>query len=660
MLALLAVLAVQGPTLEAARAESLLAAGALREARALTERLVARSPRDPQLHLLLGRIWLAWPVIGRYQALTEFRTAARLAPLDPEPLYGQVQVGFYLGSDEGEIMAREALLAILAIDPDYRDSWTRFQQLFRNDRIVRRADRALARHPRHHLALERRAELAIALRESARAESLAALLLARGGARASAFLLRAEAAFLQGHDDVGQMWHDSAVANAARDSSEALWDRAWTIASPEEAARYAAADLPERRGFFQQFWAVRDPNLLTPVNERLGEHVRRIAEARHLYRLLHPLRMVYRSRTARALAWFEQRRWLGELAAAAPPVVTGGSSDSTAALGRAARLDFQSMQDLAHTRAVRAGLDARGLTYLRYGPPDLRVPCAIDPRVPLDVPGCTSGLDVEGWLYRTPDGVLSLGFVRAEFFQPASAEQLAHTEYALRSDASSVPAPAGVRAWTAFFRSAELDATDTYLRAEGDSAAFVLWSPDGEERGRVRGSGLLGLAVPPGPYRFGLDVDSAGVLGRLRAGLTIPGFAPDELQLSSLVLAVDSTPASRLETLRGMPPNLTYTAGAPLAAYAEVYGLGVVDGVVRYRARYSFAPERSFVGRLLRGTEPVSFEFERRAQADGAVVDRVVIEPGLVPPGRYRVTLAVTDLVTNVKSETVALVVTLR
>jgi hypothetical protein len=650
VLALLAVLAVQGPTPEAARAESLLAAGALREARALTERLVARSPRDPKVHLLLGRIWLAWPVIGRYQALAEFRTAARLAPHDPEPLYGQVQVGFHLGSDEGEIMAREALLAIFALDPDYRDSWTRFQQLFRNDQIVRRADRALARHPRHLLALERRAELAIALRESARADSLAALLLARGGARASAFLLRAEAAFLDGRDDAGQAWHDSAVANAVRDSSESLWERAWTIASPEEAARYAAAGLPERRGFFQQFWAVRDPNLLTPVNERLGEHVRRMAEARHRYRLLHPFRMVYRSRTARALAWFEQRRRLGELAATAPQVVTGG----------AARLDFQSMQDLAHTRAVRAGLDARGLTYVRYGPPDLRVPCAIDPRFPLDVPGCTSGLDVEGWLYRTPAGVLSLGFVRAEFYQPASAEQLAHTEYALRSDASSVPAPAGVRAWTAFFRSTEPDATDTYLRAEGDSAAFALWSPDGEERGRVRGSGVLGMAVPPGPYRFGLDVDSAGVPGRLRDQLSIPGFAPGELLLSSLVLAVDSTPGSRLETLRGMPPDLAYTAGAPLAAYVEVYGLGAIDGQVRYRARYSFAPERSFVGRLLRGTEPVSFEFERRAPADGTVVDRVVIEPGLVPPGRYRVTLAVTDLATNVKSETVALVVTLR
>src|SRR3972149_1026119 len=122
--ALLAVLAAQAP--ETARAESLLAAGALPAARAIAERLVQGEPLEPRFHLLVGRIWYAWPVIGRYQALAAFRTAARLAPDDPDPLYRQVEVGFYLGSDEGEVVAREALIGILALDPDYRDSWGRF------------------------------------------------------------------------------------------------------------------------------------------------------------------------------------------------------------------------------------------------------------------------------------------------------------------------------------------------------------------------------------------------------------------------------------------------------------------------------------------------------------------------------------------------------
>ena len=655
MLALLAVLMAQAP--EAARAESLLAAGALPQARALAERLVARSPLDPSHHQLLGRIWLAWPVVGRYQALQSFRTAARLAPHDPAPLYGQVEVGFYLGSDEGEVMAREALLRIFALDPDYRDSWARFRQLFRNERIMRRADAALALHPDHPKALQQRAELAIELGDVALADSLAQRLtnpIMRN-------VLRADAAFLSGRDSAGQMWHDSAVALAAYDSTEVLWERAWTVASPAEAADYAAAGAAERPRFFERFWAVRDPVLLTAVNERLGEHTRRLAEARDQFRLLHPMRMVYRSAEARSLEWFDQRRWLGALAASAPEVVNGGSRDSVAAIARVGAMDVLALQNLAHTRAARAGLDARGLVYMRYGRPDLRVPCDLDPRLPVGLgQACTSFLDFEGWLYRTPAGDLSLGFRGAEYFFPASSEQLHHTEAVLRTDATTVRAPATVRGWTAFFLSADGVRTDTYVAADADAAAVALWSADGGEHGRVRGTGLLAITAAPGTYRLGLDIDSAGVWGRLRDLLAVPDFATGALELSSLVLARDSAQAGRDASLAAMPADLAFARGGALGAYAEIYGLSVVDDVARYRARYTFAPVRSLLGRLVLGRDPVSFEFERLALAGATVVERLQLEPGRVPPGRYRVTLEVTDVATNVKSETVALVVTLR
>jgi hypothetical protein len=599
MFALLAVLVVQGP--EAARYDSLLAA---------------------------GRTWLAHPVIGRYQALEAFRAAARLAPDDPAPLYGQVEVGFSLGSDEGEGIARQALLRIFAIDPDYRDSWTRFRQLFLSDRIARRADAALARHQAHAKALERRAELAIELREPARADSLAQRL----QAPVMRFVLRADAAFLERRDSAGQAWHDSAVAYAALDSSGALWDRAWTIANAAETERYAGIRSGERPEFFRRFWSQRDPDLITSLNERLGEHTRRLAEARHQFRLLHPFRMQYRSQAARDLAWFDQRRWL----------------------------DVQPLQDTAHLRAYRAGLDARGLTYVRHGPPDLRVPCAIDARYGRDLPGCTGILDAEGWLYRTPGGVLSVGFVSAEYFSPVSEDQLQHTEILLQTDATALPAPVVVRGWTAFFKGPGYFATDAYARAVGDTVALALWFADGELHGRVAGAGLLALTVRPGSYMAGLDVDSAGIRGRWRGELAVPLLEPDALRLSSLIVTPDSNSADRVSLLEAMPPDLAFASGAPLGAYTEIYGLSVVDGVARYRARYTFEPERSFFGRLVRGRSPVSFEFERRAEGSETVVERLVLEPGRVPPGRYRVTLAVTDELTNVKSETVTLVVTLR
>src|SRR4051812_4558500 len=109
------------------RAESSLAAGDVRQALKLATQIVQQQPRDPAAHMLLGRVHYARPVVGRFPALEEFRTAARLAPNDPEPLYWQMKVGFYLRGDDGEIVAREALLALFAVTPNYLDTWERFR-----------------------------------------------------------------------------------------------------------------------------------------------------------------------------------------------------------------------------------------------------------------------------------------------------------------------------------------------------------------------------------------------------------------------------------------------------------------------------------------------------------------------------------------------------
>lgn len=155
-----------------ARAESLLAAHDLPRARKAAERLVDRYPQDAYAHLLLGRVWLAWPVLGRYTAYTEFRRAAGLAPKDPEPLYSQIEVGKYLGSDEGEGMIRGALFRLFALVPDSEDCWTLFEQLHHNEHVWRQADAALASHPDNPIALQHRAEIALALEHPAQADSL--------------------------------------------------------------------------------------------------------------------------------------------------------------------------------------------------------------------------------------------------------------------------------------------------------------------------------------------------------------------------------------------------------------------------------------------------------------------------------------------------------
>ena len=69
-------------------------------------------------------------------------------------------------------------------------------------------------------------------------------------------------------------------------------------------------------------------------------------------------------------------------------------------------------------------------------------------------------LDVEGWVYRTPHGMLSIGFRRASgstdpamaggdfIFVPTNRRQASSTATLLRTDRTTVPAPREVRAWT--------------------------------------------------------------------------------------------------------------------------------------------------------------------------------------------------------------------
>jgi len=655
-----------------ARVESLLAVGDTRQALKLATKIVERRPKDAAAHLLLGRVNYARPIIGRFPALEEFRTAARLAPADPEPWYWQMKVGFYLRSDDGDWIAREALLGLFAVTPNYKDTWERFRDVYRSPDIWRRAERALAGHANQPIALEHRAELLIALGEAARADSLLAVETSIVPSTVTTCLLRAEANMLAGHRDAGFAWHDSAVARADEDAADALWDEAWLIASPDEVARHAAMQAGERRAFFERFWGQRDPDLLTPQNERLEEHYARRAEVRRTYRLLHPQRLTYHSTFARALQAFDDRRQEGDFSTNVPTaspdrMIPGPSWELRMLDQQVAAMSSQALQDTAMPLAFRAGLTAQGLVFLRHGKPDAQAGCISDLlrgiTLGSDLVGCYSHLDTESWLYWTPQGPMSIRFEGGERFAPSSREQLRNSFVSLRTDRSTLPAPLVARAWTATFMSSELGLTDVYYKAGGDSAAVVLWNMSGAPL-RAAGHALLQMTVPPGPYDLGLDIDSAGVLGRIRRALTVPMFSLVDLDLSSLVLAPIEHNAAlpdRDAALRGMPADLSFRAGTPLAAYVEVYGLGLdPSNRSRYQVRYSFAPLRSTFARLFGGSaRPVVFEFERGAQFSTAQ-ERLVIEPDKLPPGRYRVTVAVTDLTRNVKSESVALDITIR
>lgn len=671
MIALALLLATQQPDLS--RAESLLAAGKAFDAAQVAARVVARRPHDAAARLLLGRAHLARPVVGRYAALAAFRAAARLAPEDPAPLYWQSEVGLLLGSDEGEGIAREALIRLFALAPDYRDSWSRFSRLFGNAAVWRRADGAFARHPDDPLALTRRGHLAILLEDPARAEAVLARARARGADGVETALLRAEAAYLGGDPPTGDAWIDTAVAHAAEDSAGALWTRFWPIASPAERAAFGATPPAERSGFFRRFLGRRDPNLLTPENERLREHFARVAHARRHFRLLHPLNQYHRSALVRGIAAGNSRVLLQDLTVAAPALfVAAPTARARAAAGLGGDgADLAPTDSNAITAFFLAGLDARGLLWLRHGRPAQRIMGAFDALRPA-VDG-DQALDVESWVYPSPDGPISVGFRRGTggvfgfgapagdfVFEPVSDRQVRATRALLRSDATAFPAPLAAPAWVAFFPDSGGDRTAVYVRTRAGRAAAALWGPSGQVAGAA-GDGVLRLSVVPGAYDIGVDVDSAGRLGRVRGAVDVPGSARAGLGLSSLVLGAGDSADAREAILARMPPDLAVPAGAPLTTYAEIHGLHVDSlGLVRYRVRYSFTPRRGALARLFTGGAPVVLEFEREARGTAIVAERIVIGPSRLARGRYRVTLAVTDLAADVKTESAAIDIIVR
>jgi len=312
------------------------------------------------------------------------------------------------------------------------------------------------------------------------------------------------------------------------------------------------------------------------------------------------------------------------------------------------------------TLYLKARLDARGILWIRHGRPDVWLGGILDPMHPIPV---ASPLDAASWEYDTPDGILSIGLKYVPgggvVLYPVTQRQFESARTLLRTDNTSVPAPLAARGWTAFFKAPDPGLTDVYFRARPETAAVALWSGDGEVVVRARGPGLMRLTVPPGRYERGFDVDSAGVLGRDRADVRVPAYSAVQLGLSSLLLTPEDSVTDRETMLSGMPAELRYSGVHALAAYTEVYGLAPDrSGTTEYTARYTFSPERGLAARLLGRDQSVVFEFNRTVKAALVTPERLVIEPGRLPPGRYRVTLVVTDLQRNVKSETVALVVT--
>jgi hypothetical protein len=124
--------------------------------------------------------------------------------------------------------------------------------------------------------------------------------------------------------------------------------------------------------------------------------------------------------------------------------------------------------------------------------------------------------------------------------------------------------------------------------------------------------------------------------------------------VSSLLAGITTDSAPDRRTMAALMPadRVIVRAGRPLTLYAEVYDLPEERGITRYDVTYVFEPRR--------GGDRVSFTFPRTRPAETTLIERLVVQPGLVPAGDYRLTLSIRDRLLGITSRGVALDLTLR
>jgi tetratricopeptide (TPR) repeat protein len=524
---------------------------------------------------LLGRIWLAWPVFGRFKAESLFTRAGDLDPDDPEPFYYLGLTGIALRGDDGEWVARRGLTRALAIDPQYRDAWARWLALYRGPTERREAVVALARHAGVPAPDLWRSQLLVELGEHAEAESLLLGLAARAPDDPAPRALLAQSLYETGRDAAAAPVYTAALSRAEADTGGVLWHQLRSAASPGERTTYGRTPPEGRTAFFHVFWAHRRPDLRAPLNGRIGEHFRRLRDARRLYALQHPNSTYFHSAASRAFPRFGSGVSLCLRGAVGfgPRVAIPPTAAATPA-------------NPQETMNLEDGLDDRGRIFVRYGAPDEQIACSVGS---------------ETWRYYLPEGVLQVSFARRTgpdssgdvLVTPIAAGEWEAARWLLATDRPSGPATLRFAFWSAMFRGADRWQTELLIISDAVAGAAALTDAAGRDVVRDSAiSGPLRLAAAPGRYLLALDVARGDSIGRVRGAITLPPFTGESLAVSSLLVTDREAPGQREAMVAAAPSRLRLAAGRPLRFYAEVYGLAARDGVSR-AARSGFAASRS-------------------------------------------------------------------
>jgi hypothetical protein len=200
--------------------------------------------------------------------------------------------------------------------------------------------------------------------------------------------------------------------------------------------------------------------------------------------------------------------------------------------------------------------------------------------------------------------------------------------------------------WPAAFRAAR-DRGRTELLVIPDSlwAVAALVDDTGREVARDSATGRpLRLEAVPGRYQLLLDAAREAKTGLYRGWITLPDYGNDLPAVSSILLASGDTPPLRDSIATVAPHGLVLPVDQPLRVYAELYNMGRVDSVSRYVAEYRFERTDGFILRSRR-EHTTTVGFERTVAFAPRLVETLVVDPGRLPPGRYRLYIEIEDKV---------------
>lgn len=586
----------------------------------------------------------------KFDAIKEYRLALRDDSTACEARYKIAMTGFALRQTGGYRMAARELAKLICIDPGYQNTYRVWRDsiLDKTPGELRRVHPHLithmAAHPQsrdwwldiaadryhldqYHSALEALDHHHLFCPETRATER---------------HLMRGRCMLALGDTTAFEREYGAALAAAegAGDFAVLLRDTE-TIFSAEENRAAQKLERPEEwRTFFHAFWKLKDPDPVTPTNERLIEHYSRLHEAERFYEQLFPHSLTQTSRS-----YYTEMNRVGFVSYPA---------------------------NIFWGRSRKLALDHRGLMFLRHGPPDRIWHPEVDPdrdSTPIDI-----------WRYGGAVFTFKRKFGAGDYM--ASLGGGGNFRLAMDQESFDDPLPAvmiegylsdfmaaGESVETEFYQSVLGDAVAPHVPTSAQLALFdTLWNlimidtarvsrtvgPDGDYWWAAHRAPLNGSAVIT-VLRMDIPGHRAVARGRYR----VKPFGQDSLELSGISLGVPPSSGERAHTIGTVGfvprPSLRFALDEVVRLYIEIYGLrpgrngerSYVQAITVRLAGEDADKKNSLISRLWswggKRHASMTMNFAKQFTGKGPVSGNVDIDTSLLVPGSYQVIVTVKD-----------------